>query len=43
MVKYEFRYTPEKGNFMYGRKQCAKMGGDLITVNAGPEDHKYHK
>ena len=42
-MKYEFRITPEEGNFNYARQQCFNMGGDLIQVNLGPEGKAYHQ
>ena len=42
-AKYEFKLTLEKGNFDNARAQCADFGGDLITVNLGPEGKQYHE
>ena len=42
-AKYEFKLTPNKGNFENVRQQCASLGGDLITVNLGPEGKQYHE
>ena len=40
---YEFKVTPNKGNFDHARAQCAEIKGDLITVNILPRGQKYHK
>ena len=42
-VEYEFRLTPRSSNFDTARHQCVQMGGDLITVNMGPQGQKYHE
>ena len=41
-AKYEFKLTSSKGNYEYARTSCSAMGGDLITVNLGPEGNIYH-
>ena len=42
-ARYEFRITPNSGNYDNARDHCAAMGGDLITVNLGPEGSQYHE
>jgi len=40
---YEFRITSKSLKFSEARKECQRLGGDLITVSMGPQGEKYHK
>jgi|ERR1712142_606121 len=41
-AKYKYMFTPKKSNYDNARRQCAEMGGDLVSFNLGPEGKRYH-
>merc|ERR1712183_548484 len=41
-ITYEFKITPNRGNYWECREQCLDMGGDLLYHSFGEEGEQYH-